>query len=118
MLHLDEPFPAMDPGTAEPFAERADQVEREHLLRVLTRYGWKIEGAGHAAEALPGGVLEVPEALRGAAALTAAKLARRVGPERTTVLKAPWRGCGRVRLNSSCTPAPATGPVPRSDALR
>jgi formate hydrogenlyase transcriptional activator len=51
-LHLDEPFPAMDPETSEVFAERADQVERDHLLRVLTRYGWKIEGPGHAAEAL------------------------------------------------------------------
>jgi formate hydrogenlyase transcriptional activator len=51
-LRLDEPFPTEGSGTAEPFAERADQVERDHLLRVLERYGWKIDGAGHAAEAL------------------------------------------------------------------
>ena len=51
-LRLDEPFPAMGSGPAAPLVERVDQVEREHLLRVLERYGWKIEGAGHAAEAL------------------------------------------------------------------
>jgi formate hydrogenlyase transcriptional activator len=51
-LRLDEPFPTTGAGTAEPFVERADQMEREHLLRVLERYGWKIDGAGHAAEAL------------------------------------------------------------------
>jgi len=32
--------------------ERLDQVERAHLVQVLDRYGWRIDGTGHAAEAL------------------------------------------------------------------
>jgi transcriptional regulator with GAF, ATPase, and Fis domain len=48
MLQLEEPLVA----AARPHADRLDQVEREHILRVLDRCGWRIAGTGHAAEVL------------------------------------------------------------------
>ena len=47
-LHVEEPFAT----TARPGADRLDRVERQHILRVLERCGWRIDGTGHAAAVL------------------------------------------------------------------
>jgi len=47
-LHVEEPFTL----TAPPDANRPDLVERQHILRVLERCGWWIDGTGHAAAVL------------------------------------------------------------------
>jgi transcriptional regulator with GAF, ATPase, and Fis domain len=51
-LRLDEPFPVTGAVTTGPLVERLDHVERAHLMQVLDRHGWRIDGRGHAAEAL------------------------------------------------------------------
>ncbi len=52
-LRLEEPFSGVTSATtARRSADRLDHVEREHILRVLERCGWRIDGKGHAAEIL------------------------------------------------------------------
>jgi transcriptional regulator with GAF, ATPase, and Fis domain len=48
-LRLEQAFAAAGHGAR---SERLDRVEREHIVRVLERCGWRIDGRGHAAEAL------------------------------------------------------------------
>jgi len=50
VLRLDAAFAAA-PKRVEP-ADRLDDVERSHVLRVLERCQWRISGAGNAAETL------------------------------------------------------------------
>ena len=47
-LHLEEPLAA----AARPAADRLDTIERDHILRVLDRCGWRIDGTGNAATVL------------------------------------------------------------------
>jgi transcriptional regulator with GAF, ATPase, and Fis domain len=47
-LQLEEPLAA----TARPRADRLDEIEQEHILRVLERCGWRIDGEGNAAAVL------------------------------------------------------------------
>ncbi len=47
-LQLEEPLAA----AARPAADRLDEIEREHILRVLARCGWRINGKGNAATIL------------------------------------------------------------------
>jgi hypothetical protein len=51
-LQLEESFAPAGPGAGGLRADRLDQVERAHILRVLERCGWRIDGQGHAAEVL------------------------------------------------------------------
>jgi transcriptional regulator with GAF, ATPase, and Fis domain len=50
-LRLDAAFAAPIRRSADP-AERLDDVERAHVVRVLERCHWRINGAGNAAEIL------------------------------------------------------------------
>jgi formate hydrogenlyase transcriptional activator len=50
VLHLDAAFPAAAQPAAP--ADRLDEVERAHVLRVLDRSRWRINGPGNAAEIL------------------------------------------------------------------
>jgi len=47
-LGLEEPLAT----PTRPTAERLDEIEREHILRMLERYGWRINGEGNAAAML------------------------------------------------------------------
>jgi len=47
-LHVEEPIAV----AARPAAERLDAIERQHILRVLDRCGWRIHGQGNAAALL------------------------------------------------------------------
>ena len=47
-LRLDEPLAA--PTRRAP--DRLDEIEREHILRILERCGWRINGDGNAAAVL------------------------------------------------------------------
>ena len=47
-LHVEEPITV----AARPAAERLDAIERQHILRVLDRCGWRIHGQGNAAALL------------------------------------------------------------------
>jgi transcriptional regulator of acetoin/glycerol metabolism len=51
-LQLEESFAPVGPGAGGARADRLDQVDRAHILRVLERCGWRIDGRGHAAEIL------------------------------------------------------------------
>jgi transcriptional regulator with GAF, ATPase, and Fis domain len=48
-LRLEQAFATPGHGTG---ADRLERVEREHIVRVLERHRWLIDGRGHAAEAL------------------------------------------------------------------
>jgi len=47
-LRLEEPLAA----PARPTPDRLDEIEREHIRRMLDRCGWRINGAGNAAAVL------------------------------------------------------------------
>jgi formate hydrogenlyase transcriptional activator len=47
-LQIEEPLVT----ATRPTAERLDEVEREHILRVLGRCDWRINGEGNAAAVL------------------------------------------------------------------
>jgi transcriptional regulator of acetoin/glycerol metabolism len=47
-LRLAEPLAV----PTRPTPDRLDEVERAHILRILERCGWRINGAGNAAEVL------------------------------------------------------------------
>jgi len=47
-LHVEEPIAV----AARPASERLDAIERQHILRVLDRCGWRIHGQGNAAALL------------------------------------------------------------------
>ncbi len=47
-LRLEEPLAA----TTRPTPDRLDEIEREHILRILERCGWRINGEGNAAALL------------------------------------------------------------------
>ena len=51
-LRLEEPFAAGPRGVARPAGDRLEHVEREHILAVLERCDWRINGPGHAADVL------------------------------------------------------------------
>jgi formate hydrogenlyase transcriptional activator len=51
-LRLEESFAPAGPGADGGRADRLDQVDRAHIVRVLERCGWRIDGRGHAAEIL------------------------------------------------------------------
>jgi formate hydrogenlyase transcriptional activator len=52
-LRLEEPFgSAALAATAPSPGDRLDEIERRHILGVLERCGWRIDGKGHAAEVL------------------------------------------------------------------
>jgi transcriptional regulator with GAF, ATPase, and Fis domain len=51
-LQLEESFVPAGPGAGGGRADRLDQVDRAHIMRVLERCGWRIDGRGHAAEIL------------------------------------------------------------------
>jgi DNA-binding NtrC family response regulator len=51
-LRLEEPFVAAARGAARAAGDRLEQVEREHVLAILERCGWRINGPGHAADVL------------------------------------------------------------------
>ena len=53
-LMIDESFgiPIQPISLAEPSAERLDEVERMHILRIIEICGWRIKGKGNAAERL------------------------------------------------------------------
>ena len=47
-LQVEEPLAA----ATRPTADRLDEIEREHILRMLERCGWRINGEGNAAAVL------------------------------------------------------------------
>jgi len=49
VLRVDE---ALGMSGRRAGGDRLDHIEREHIVRVLDRCGWRIDGRGHAAEAL------------------------------------------------------------------
>jgi len=55
-LQLEDPGGATRPAAAAPAARASllalDDVEREHIRSVLERCGWRVNGAGNAAEVL------------------------------------------------------------------
>jgi len=47
-VRLDEPLAA----PTRPTPDRLDEIEREHILRILERCAWRINGDGNAAAVL------------------------------------------------------------------
>jgi len=51
-LRLDEVLDAVDPVRSESESEALEDVERQHILRVLEATGWQVAGSNGAAERL------------------------------------------------------------------